>query len=102
MARLSCTFILGLIVILVIFDFDFKSLLLVIFPNIECRHLCCSKWAELANRSRKFSAHFVSRFLILRELVRAARIAARRNKSVRRVSDVSDDVITKTVRGFIW
>jgi len=42
--------------------------------------LCCSKWAELANRSRKFSARIGSRFL--RELPRAAR----RNKSVRLVS----------------
>ena len=45
----------------------------------------CSKWAELANRSRKFSARFGSRFL--RELLRAAR----GNKSVRHVSDVMHD-----------
>ena len=42
--------------------------------------VCCSKWAELANRSRKFSARFGSRLLC--EQLRAAR----RNKSVRHVS----------------
>jgi len=58
----------------------------------QCHHLsaiifsfcsvCCSKWAELANRSRKLSARFGSRFL--RELLRAAR----RSKSVRHVSEL--------------
>jgi len=57
----------------------------------QCRHfsaiifafcsVCYSKWAELANRSRKFSTRFGSRFL--RKL---PFIAARRNKSVRRVT----------------
>jgi len=42
--------------------------------------VCCSKWAELENRSRKFSARFGSRFLC--ELL----VAAHRNKSVRHIS----------------
>jgi len=57
--------------------------------------VCCSKWTELANRSRKFSARFGSRFL------REPLVDSRRNKCVQqqglRVSRLSPTLFPKNL-----